>query len=151
MVEVCLDYVAFIHKFYRYVTPMGSLYVTCKFVISLEGVSNSNITTVLPSAYILFSICHSALQILHSNQLIQLVLASAFHFTEVFLFCVQNSIELFPVMSHTPNFESFHPPNGNGSLGTGTPILTPIIPALARSMTSLANPPFSVKTAAAFP
>ena len=62
---------------------------------------------------------------------IQFFLASGFHFVVVFFICVQNSIELFPVISHTPNFDSFHPPNENGSRGTGTPMFTPIIPALA--------------------
>ena len=45
------------------------------------------------------------------------------------------SIEPWPVMSPTPNFESFQPPNENGSRGTGTPTLTPTMPALARSVT----------------
>ena len=44
-------------------------------------------------------------------------------------------------ISPTPNFESFQPPKENGSLGTGTPIFTPIIPALAFSIISLANFP----------
>ena len=37
-------------------------------------------------------------------------------------------------MSPTPNFDSFQPPKENGSRGTGTPTLTPTIPALARSI-----------------
>jgi len=40
-----------------------------------------------------------------------------------------------PVISPTPNRDSFHPPNENGSRGTGTPTLTPTIPALACSIT----------------
>ena len=47
---------------------------------------------------------------------------SGFHFTVVFFNFVQNSIELLPVISHTPNLLSFHPPNENGSRGTGTPV-----------------------------
>ena len=52
----------------------------------------------------------------------------------LFFNLVQNSIELFPVISPTPNLLSFQPPKLNGSRGTGTPTLTPIIPALALSM-----------------
>src|SRR4051812_1693800 len=70
-----------------------------------------------------------------ANQDIQLVPASLFHFVVIFFDCVQNSIEPRPVMSPTPNLESFQPPNENGSRGTGTPTLTPTIPALARSIT----------------
>ena len=61
--------------------------------------------------------------------------ASRFHFVVIFFDCVQNSIDPRPVMSPTPNFDSFQPPNENGSRGTGTPTFTPTIPALARSMT----------------
>jgi hypothetical protein len=38
-------------------------------------------------------------------------------------------------MSPTPNFDSFQPPKPNGSRGTGTPTLTPTMPALAFSIT----------------
>src|ERR1700694_4741767 len=82
---------------------------------------------------------------------IQLVPASLFHFVVIFFACDQNSIDPRPVMSPTPNFESFHPPKENGSRGTGTPTFTPTIPALACSITYLAVPPLSVKTDAAFP
>src|SRR5215208_2937282 len=75
---------------------------------------------------------------------IQLVPASLFHFVVIFLDCVQNSIEPRPVMSPTPNRDSFHPPKLNGSLGTGTPTLTPTIPAEAFSMTCRATEPDSV-------
>src|SRR3954471_11044176 len=84
-------------------------------------------------------------------QLIQLVPASLFHLVVIFLACVQSSIEPRPVMSPTPNLESFQPPNENGSRGTGTPTFTPTMPALARSMTYRAVPPLSVNTDAAFP
>src|SRR5688572_23099948 len=66
---------------------------------------------------------------------IQFTPASRFHLVVIFFACVQNSIEPRPVMSPTPNFDSFQPPKENGSRGTGTPTLTPTIPALARSMT----------------
>ena len=33
-----------------------------------------------------------------------------------------------PVMSKSPNLDCFVPPKANGSLGTGTPMLTPIMP-----------------------
>src|SRR6476469_5568319 len=79
------------------------------------------------------------------NQDIQLVPASLFHFVVIFLDCVQNSIEPRPVMSPPPHLDSFQPPNENGSRGTGTPTLTPTIPALACSMTRRATPPLSVK------
>src|ERR1700681_2360468 len=85
------------------------------------------------------------------GQLIQFVPASGFHLMVDFFNFVQNSIELFPVISPTPNLLSFHPPNEKGSLGTGTPIFTPIIPALALSITCLAMPPFCVNTEAALP
>src|ERR1700694_3061825 len=86
-----------------------------------------------------------------SPQLIQLVPASRFHFVVIFLACVQNSMDPRPVISPTPNLESFQPPNENGSRGTGTPTFTPTIPALARSITWRATPPLSVNTEAAFP
>src|SRR6266576_5771973 len=82
---------------------------------------------------------------------IQLVPASLFHFVVIFFDCVQNSIEPRPVMSPTPNLESFQPPNENGSRGTGTPTFTPTIPALACSITYRAVPPLSVNTDAALP
>ena len=85
------------------------------------------------------------------SQLIQFVPASRFHFVVIFFACVQNSIEPRPVMSPTPNFESFQPPNENGSRGTGTPTFTPTMPACACSITWRAMPPLSVKTLAAFP
>src|SRR3954451_9541338 len=85
------------------------------------------------------------------NQDIQFVPASLFHLVVIFLDCVQNSIEPRPVMSPTPNFESFHPPTENGSRGTGTPTLAPTIPALACSITYRATPPLSVNTDAALP
>src|ERR1700693_1593370 len=85
------------------------------------------------------------------RQDIQLVPASLFHFVVIFFACDQNSIEPRPVMSPTPNFESFQPPNENGSRGTGTPTLTPTTTALACSLTYRAVPPLSVKTEAAFP
>src|SRR5215469_7085417 len=91
------------------------------------------------------------MQILKKDQLIQLTPASGFHLTVVFFIFVQNAIELLPVMSPTPNLLSFHPPNEKGSRGTGTPTLIPTIPALARSATYRANPPFCVYTLAAFP
>src|SRR6266513_391124 len=84
-------------------------------------------------------------------QLIQLTPASLFHLVVIFFACVQNSIEPRPVMSPTPNFESFQPPNENGSRGTGTPTFTPTMPALACSITYLATAPLSVNTDAAFP
>src|SRR6266581_3108976 len=76
-----------------------------------------------------------------ANHDIQLVPASLFHFVVIFFAWVQNSIEPRPVMSPTPNLESFHPPNENGSRGTGTPTFTPTIPALARSMVRRARRP----------
>src|SRR5438132_14297569 len=82
---------------------------------------------------------------------IQLTPASLFHFVVIFFDCVQNSIDPRPVMSPTPNLESFQPPKENGSRGTGTPTLTPTIPALACSITYRAVPPLSVKTDAALP
>src|SRR3954470_5227640 len=85
------------------------------------------------------------------NQDIQFVPSSLFHLVVIFLDCVQNSIEPRPVMSPTPNFESFQPPNEKGSRGTGTPTFTPTIPALACSITYRAVPPLSVNTEAAFP
>src|SRR5688500_2925213 len=85
------------------------------------------------------------------RQLIQFTPASLFHFVVIFFACVQNSIDPRPVMSPTPNLESFQPPNENGSRGTGTPTLTPTIPALAFSITSRATPPLSVNTEAALP
>ena len=50
-------------------------------------------------------------------------------------------MELFPVISELPNFDSFHPPNEKGSLGTGTPIFTPIIPARNRGANHSATAP----------
>src|SRR5881397_2590782 len=82
---------------------------------------------------------------------IQFTPASLFHFVVIFFDFVQNSIDPRPVMSPTPNFESFQPPNENGSRGTGTPTFTPTIPAFACSMTYRATPPLSVNTDAAFP
>src|SRR3954466_13064008 len=90
-------------------------------------------------------------RVVHRRQDIQLVPASLFHLVVIFLDCVQYSIDPRPVMSPTPNFESFQPPNENGSRGTGTPTFTPTIPALARSITRRAMPPLSVKTLAALP
>ena len=69
------------------------------------------------------------------DQLIQFMPASGFHLVVVFLSFVQNSIDDLPVMSLAPKRDSFQPPNENGSRGTGTPMLTPIIPALACSIT----------------
>src|SRR5438552_9895887 len=66
---------------------------------------------------------------------IQFTPASLFHFVVIFFDFVQNSIEPRPVMSPTPNFDSFQPPKLNGSRGTGTPTFTPTIPALAFSIT----------------
>src|SRR4051812_14498462 len=66
---------------------------------------------------------------------IQFTPASLFHFVVIFFDFVQNSIDPRPVMSPTPNFESFQPPKPNGSRGTGTPTFTPTIPALAFSIT----------------
>src|SRR5207237_4786477 len=82
---------------------------------------------------------------------IQLTPASLFHFVVIFFDCVQNSIEPRPVMSPTPNFDSFQPPKPNGSRGTGTPTFTPTMPALAFPITYRATPPLSVKTLAALP
>src|SRR6266496_6728496 len=92
----------------------------------------------------LFALSPSTLGGGQGVQLIQLIPASGFHFVVLFFNFVQNSIELFPVISPTPNLLSFHPPNEKGSLGTGTPTFTPIIPALAFSITYLAKPPFCV-------
>src|SRR5437764_7553355 len=69
------------------------------------------------------------------NYDIQFTPASLFHFVVIFFDLVQNSIEPRPVMSPTPNFDSFQPPKPNGSRGTGTPTFTPTIPALAFSIT----------------
>src|SRR5215510_11630333 len=66
---------------------------------------------------------------------IQFTPASRFHFVVIFFACVQNSIDPRPVMSPTPNLDSFQPPNENGSRGTVTPTFTPTMPALACSMT----------------
>jgi len=66
---------------------------------------------------------------------IQFTPASRFHFVVIFFDRVQNSIDPRPVMSPTPNFDSFQPPKLNGSRGTGTPTFTPTMPALARSIT----------------
>src|SRR5204862_3018852 len=82
---------------------------------------------------------------------IQFVPASLFHFVVIFFDFVQNSREPRPVMSPTPNFDSFQPPKLKGSRGTGTPTFTPTMPALAFSMTWCATPPLSVKTLAALP
>src|SRR5688500_6243820 len=86
-----------------------------------------------------------------NRQLIQLTPCSLFHLVVIFFERVQNSIEPRPVMSPTPKRDSFHPPKENGSRGTGTPTFTPIIPALARSITYRAVAPLSVKTLAALP
>src|ERR1700750_913148 len=69
------------------------------------------------------------------RHLIQLVPASLFHFVVIFFDCVQNSIDPRPVMSPTPNLDSFQPPNENGSRGTGTPTFTPTIPRAASPIT----------------
>src|SRR5256714_14819583 len=82
---------------------------------------------------------------------IQFTPASLFHLVVIFFDFVQNSIEPRPVMSPTPNFDSFQPPKPKGSRGTGTPTFTPTMPALAFSITYRATPPLSVKTAAALP
>jgi hypothetical protein len=66
------------------------------------------------------------------------------HRVVVFFAWVQNSIELLPVMSPTPNFDSFQPPKPNGSSGTGTPTLMPIMPALACRPIRRASAPFRV-------
>src|SRR5689334_9572856 len=66
---------------------------------------------------------------------IQFTPASLFHFVVIFFDFVQKSIEPGPVMSPTPNFDSFQPPKPKGSRGTGTPTFTPTIPALAFSIT----------------
>src|SRR5882762_2902961 len=55
---------------------------------------------------------------------IQFTPASLFHFVVIFFDFVQNSIDPRPVMSPTPNFESFQPPKLKGSRGTGTPTFT---------------------------
>src|SRR5450759_3160609 len=86
-----------------------------------------------------------------ANHDIQLVPASLFHFVVIFFDCDQNSIEPRPVMSPTPNLESFQPPNANRSRATGPPTLTPTTPPLAASITYRAVPPLSVKTEASFP
>src|SRR5688572_14720733 len=72
---------------------------------------------------------------LHKPHDIQFTPASLFHFVVIFFDLVQNSIEPRPVMSPTPNFDSFQPPKPKGSRGTGTPTFTPTIPALAFSIT----------------
>src|ERR1019366_703673 len=82
---------------------------------------------------------------------IQLVPSSLFHFVVIFFACVQNSIDPRPVMSPTPNRESFQPPNENGSRGAEPPTFPPPMPACACSITWRATPPLSVKTDAAFP
>jgi hypothetical protein len=50
----------------------------------------------------------------------------------IFFDWVQKWMADLPVISPTPKRESFQPPKPNGSRGTGTPTLMPIIPALAR-------------------
>ena len=60
-----------------------------------------------------------------------MVFDSGFHLTVVFFGLLKNSMELRPVMSPAPNFESFQPPNENGSRGTGTP-MPPTDPLLYR-------------------
>ena len=49
---------------------------------------------------------------------------------EINAFCPlpKNKQTVLPVMSKSPNLDCFVPPKANGSLGTGTPMLTPIIP-----------------------
>ena len=59
----------------------------------------------------------------------------------VFLRLVQKLTPLTPVISPCPYLDSFHPPKLKGSLGTGTPILIPIIPDDALSDTILAISP----------
>ncbi len=56
-----------------------------------------------------------------------------------------------PVMSPTPKRDAFQPPKGKGSLGTGTPILTPTMPALASAAYLSAVAPLCVYMDAAFP
>ena len=65
--------------------------------------------------------------------------------------CVQSSTPPAPVMSPWPKRESLVPPNENGSRGTGTPTLTPIMP-LARALADVrATAPLCVNTLVALP
>ena len=69
----------------------------------------------------------------------------------IFFQRVQNSTPGRPVMSPAPNFDSLAPPNEKGSRGTGTPMLTPIMPLVARSLTVRATAPLVVNTLVALP
>ena len=82
---------------------------------------------------------------------IQLLSVCADHFRVIFLMWLQKFRLLSPVMSPVPHLLSWMPPNEKGSRGTGTPMLTPIMPARAWSATCWAMAPFVVKTEAALP
>ena len=54
-------------------------------------------------------------------------------------------------MSPWPKREPLVPPNENGSRGTGTPTLMPIMPLVAWSLTMRATAPLCVNTLVALP
>src|SRR5690242_14444610 len=63
------------------------------------------------------------------------------HLVVTFFQRLQNSTAGRPVMSPCPNLDSLLPPKENGSRGTGTPMFTPTMPLVARSLTSRATAP----------
>src|SRR5437899_3138378 len=73
------------------------------------------------------------------------------HFTVIFLVLDHKSRLWCPVMSPWPNFEALMPPKEKGSRGTGTPMLTPTMPAEASRATRSERGPLDVKTLQAFP
>ena len=68
------------------------------------------------------------------------------HFEVILRLLLKKLSAPWPVMSQSPKLESVpgRPPNENGSRGTGTPMLTPIMPARKREANHSACPPFSV-------
>src|SRR6185503_4194924 len=89
--------------------------------------------------------------LLLGHQPIQLPPATGAHFVVTFLSFVHSSTPPAPVMSPWPKREPLLPPNENGSRGTGTPTLIPIMPLSARSAICAAIAPFCVNTLVAFP
>ena len=81
--------------------------------------------------------------IILNSQLIQFTPASGFHFVVLFFNFVQNPIELFPVISPTPNLLSFQPPKEKGTY-VGPTVIDYVKPEMAVAREEIFGPVISI-------
>ena len=114
----------------------------CRLLHTPPGTKNNYLKHLLQkNSMVAFEQPKKASYLVSTQEIKEELITSRFlggcHLEVILIFCVQKLIPPSPVMSEeSPNFERKMPPKLKGSRGTGTPMFTPIMPAVSFSLYS---------------